>query len=38
VALHTDGKGGGRSDMANGGGNDIFKLDDALKSVKKLIS
>ena len=38
VALQIDGKGGGRSDMAQGGGSDISKLDDALKSVEKLIS
>jgi len=38
VALQIDGKGGGRSDMAQGGGNDVSKLDSALKSVEFIIN
>jgi len=38
VAFQIDGKGGGRPDMAQGGGNNIANLDKALKSVKKLIN
>jgi len=37
VALQIDGKGGGRPDMAQGGGNDVSKLDSALKSVEFII-
>ena len=37
VALQVDGKGGGRADMAQGGGSDISNLQDALNSVKELI-
>jgi len=37
VALQIDGKGGGRPDMAQGGGNNISNLDNALKSVEQLI-
>ena len=37
VALQIDGKGGGRPDMAQGGGNNISNLDSALKSVEQLI-
>ena len=33
VASHMGGKGGGRADMAQGGANDLAKLDAALKSV-----
>jgi len=38
VALQIDGKGGGRPDMAQGGGNNISKLDKALESVEQLIN
>jgi len=38
VAIQIDGKGGGRSDMAQGGGNDVSKLDSALKSVEFIIN
>jgi len=31
------GKGGGRPDFAQAGGNDPSKLDDALKAVPKLV-
>jgi len=37
VALQVDGKGGGRADMAQGGGNKISNLDKALESVEQLI-
>ena len=37
VAIQIDGKGGGRADLAQGGGNDVTKLDLALKSVENLI-
>ena len=37
VAIQIDGKGGGRPDMAQGGGNNISQLDSALESVKELI-
>jgi len=37
VASQIDGKGGGRADMAQGGGNDISKLDSALNSVTSLV-
>ena len=37
VALQIDGKGGGRSDMAQGGGNNISNLDKALKSVQDFV-
>jgi len=37
VALQIDGKGGGRADMAQGGGSKVSNLDKALKSVEKLI-
>ena len=37
VALQVDGKGGGRADMAQGGGSDISNLQDALNSVQELI-
>ena len=37
VANQIDGKGGGRSDMAQGGGNNISNLDKALESVQLLI-
>jgi len=37
VATQIDGKGGGRADLAQGGGNDVTKLDLALKSVENLI-
>ena len=33
MAQAMDGKGGGRPDMAQGGGNDVTKLDDTLKKV-----
>jgi len=33
VAKQVDGKGGGRPDMAQGGGNDLTKLPEALQSV-----
>jgi len=38
VANQIDGKGGGRSDMAQGGGNNISNLDKALESVEQLIN
>jgi len=38
VALQIDGKGGGRPDMAQGGGSDTSKLDQALRSVEELIN
>ena len=38
VALQIDGKGGGRADMAQGGGNNISNLDKALESVEQLIN
>jgi len=38
VANQIDGKGGGRPDMAQGGGNNISNLDKALKSVEQLIN
>ena len=38
VASQIGGKGGGRSDMAQGGGTEPEKLSDALNSVKDLIS
>jgi len=38
VAFQIDGKGGGRPDMAQGGGNKVSNLDKALKSVEKFIS
>jgi len=38
VANQIDGKGGGRPDMAQGGGNNISNLDKALESVEQLIS
>jgi len=38
VAFQIDGKGGGRPDMAQGGGNKVSNLDNALKSVEKFIS
>lgn len=34
----TDGKGGGKPDMAQGGGKDITKLDEAIKEVESLIA
>ncbi len=37
VAHQVDGKGGGRPDLAQGGGEDVTKLDDALKSVYQFI-
>ena len=37
VASQIGGKGGGRSDMAQGGGTEPEKLSDALSSVKDLI-
>jgi len=37
VALQIDGKGGGRPDMAQGGGSNITKLAEALKSVEDII-
>jgi len=38
VANQIDGKGGGRPDMAQGGGNNISNLDKALESVQQLIN
>jgi len=38
VALQINGKGGGRADMAQGGGSNISKLDHALKSVEMFIN
>jgi len=38
VAIQIDGKGGGRPDMAQGGGNNATKLQPALDSVMKLIN
>jgi len=38
VALQIDGKGGGRPDMAQGGGTNISNLDKALESVEQLIN
>ena len=38
VALQIDGKGGGRPDMAQGGGTNISNLDKALESVEHLIN
>ena len=37
VASQIGGKGGGRADMAQGGGTEPEKLSDALNSVKDLI-
>ena len=37
VASQIGGKGGGRADMAQGGGTEPEKLKDALNSVKELI-
>jgi len=37
VAMQIDGKGGGRPDMAQGGGKNSPNLESALKSVEKLI-
>jgi alanyl-tRNA synthetase len=37
VASQIGGKGGGRADMAQGGGTDVEKLANALESVKDLI-
>jgi alanyl-tRNA synthetase len=37
VASQIGGKGGGRADMAQGGGTDVEKLAQALESVKDLI-
>ncbi len=37
LAATVGGKGGGRPDMAQGGGPDVAKLDAALKSVPKLV-
>jgi alanyl-tRNA synthetase len=37
LAATVGGKGGGRPDMAQGGGPDVAKLDAALKSVEKLV-
>jgi alanyl-tRNA synthetase len=37
VASQIGGKGGGRADMAQGGGTEPEKLKDALNSVKDLI-
>ena len=37
VASQIGGKGGGRADMAQGGGTDVEKLAQALESVKELI-
>ncbi len=37
VAKQVGGKGGGRADMAQGGGNDPSKLKEALQSVQKLL-
>jgi len=37
VAIQIDGKGGGRADMAQGGGNNLAKLDKALDSVQELL-
>ncbi|MDG1870123.1 MAG: DHHA1 domain-containing protein [Candidatus Thioglobus sp.] len=36
VAIQIGGKGGGRSDMAQGGGTEPDKLPEALNSVKDL--
>ena len=38
VSSIAGGSGGGRADMAEGGGKDINKLDKALKAVEKIIS
>jgi len=38
VALQIDGKGGGRPDMAQGGGSNIARLESALRSVETLIN
>jgi len=37
VAIQVDGKGGGRADMAQGGGSNIKKLTEALKSVEDIL-
>ncbi len=37
IALHIGGKGGGRPDFAQAGGNDLEKLDEALKAIDDLI-
>lgn len=37
ACLITDGKGGGKPDMAQGGGKDISKLDEALEKINSLI-
>ena len=37
VASQIGGKGGGRADMAQGGGTDVEKLAQALESVKEFI-
>lgn len=37
LAKAIDGKGGGRTDLARGGGTNLAKLDDALKSIKQFL-
>ncbi len=38
IAIQVGGKGGGRADMAQGGGSNVAKLDEALASVEALIT
>lgn len=37
LSSHIDGKGGGRADMAQGGGNNSANIDQALSQVEKFI-
>jgi len=37
AAIITGGNGGGRPDMAQAGGKDITKVDDALEKVRELV-
>jgi alanyl-tRNA synthetase len=38
IAALTGGKGGGRPDMAQGGGTEVAKLDDAIAQVPALVA
>ncbi len=37
LSSHIDGKGGGRPDMAQGGGNNATNIDEALSKTEKFI-
>ncbi|MDE5018772.1 DHHA1 domain-containing protein, partial [Francisella tularensis subsp. holarctica] len=37
ISSHIDGKGGGRADMAQGGGNNSANIDQALSQLEKFI-